>query len=499
MKLTPEEKVRKKFKAIASSLGERARRLWVGAEADAHGRGGIALVARATGMAISTIGKGRDESRLEATLPLGRDRRPGAGRKPLEEKDPGLLPLLESLVNPSSRGDPESPLRWTTKSLRLLEKELRAQNHAASAAKIAELLHAAGYSLQANAKTKEGEAHPDRNAQFERINATAEDFLSRGQPVISVDAKKKEVVGERAMAGREWHPKKTPIEVATHDFVQKGEPVAIPYGVYDVGKNLGYVNVGTDHNTPTFAANSIEKWWRRLGSGLYPNATEVFVTADAGGSNAFRSHVFKSALQGIADRTRLAIHVSHFPPGTSKWNKIEHRLFSFITLNWRGRPLVSYELIIALIAATTTSKGLKVSAELDHEEYPTGISVSKHRRSNFSLTAAAFHGEWNYVLHPRSDAQRAVDHQAPALRRNGPHAARNTYWKEKIRQQLQSGLNARAFCAQEKLNYWTFAAARRRLVGKIRKLRTPEEILNYWTVAAVRRRLEIRKLRSPEK
>ncbi len=475
MALTPVERLRKKFKAVVPALSERARRLWAGAEADSLGWGGVAFVARATGMAISTVRKGRDESRQTVTLPLGRDRKAGAGRKALEARDPELLPLLESLVNPATRGDPESPLRWTTKSVRALSKELTHAKHAVSPGKVGSLLRDAGYSLQANAKVREGASHPDRNAQFELINSKAERFLAQGLPVISVDSKKKELIGQRATAGREWQPKHTPIEVLSHDFVDAGTPIAIPYGIYDVGKNLGYVNVGTDHNTPTFAVRSIAKWWESMGAELYPKAKEVFVTADAGGSNAFRSHVFKSELQALADRTRLAIHVSHFPPGTSKWNKIEHRLFSFVTLNWRGRPLVSYELIVALISATTTSKGLKVRAALDPAKYPLGVSVSKHQLAGLQLAPSTFHGEWNYVLFPRSAAQRAAATRVPKQRAVVTHAEKNAFWKEKIRQQIQSGSDARAYCAKRGLNYWTFASARRRLLGKIRKLRADDE------------------------
>lgn len=469
------EILRKKYLAVSPALSERARRLWAGAEADAVGYGGVALLARATGLAISTVRKGRDESRRPATLPLGRDRKPGAGRKALEEKDPELLSTLQSLVEPSTRGDPESPLRWTTKSLRVLAQAMKSASHPVSPGKVGALLHSSGYSLQANAKTREGSDHPDRNAQFEHINSKAADFLARGQPVISVDAKKKELLGERAAPGREWQKKGEPVEVMSHDFVSAETPVAIPYGVYDVGKNFGYVNVGMDRNTPSFAVSSIEKWWERLGRQQYPEAKELFITADAGGSNAFRSNVFKSQLQELADRTRLAIHVSHFPPGTSKWNKIEHRLFSFITLNWRGRPLVSYELVVALIGGTTTSKGLKVTAELDHGKYPVGVVVTKHRVANMSLERAAFHGEWNYVLRPRSASQRAADHRPPPSNSRGPHAARNAYWKEMLRQQIQSGVNARPFCAQRGLNYWTFHAARKRLIGKIRKVGRTEK------------------------
>lgn len=464
--MTPVERLRRKFLAVSPALSERGRRLWAGVEADAVGYGGVALLARATGMAISTVRKGRDESRRAPTLPVGRDRVAGAGRKRLEQKDPEVLSLLESLVDPVTRGDPESPLRWTTKSLRVLSRTMASLKHPASPGKLGALLRSSGYSLQANAKTKEGAEHPDRNAQFEHINTTANDFLARGLPVISVDAKKKEFLGERAAPGREWQKKGQPVEVMTHDFFARDTPAAIPFGIYDVGKNLGYVNVGMDHNTPTFAVGSIKKWWDKLGSQLYPNATELFITADAGGSNAFRSNVFKSCLQDLADQTRLSIHVAHFPPGTSKWNKVEHRLFSFISLNWRGRPLVSYELIVSLIEATTTRKGLKVRAELDESKYPVGVVVSKHRVANMRLERATFHGEWNYVLRPRTQAQQAADQQPPTSSR-GAHSARNAYWKGVIRQQLQSGLSAHHFCEQQGLIYSTFYKARHRLLGKI--------------------------------
>lgn len=476
MALTPLEGIRKKFHAVRSALGERGRRLWAGAEADAVGWGGVVLVSRATGMAISTVRKGRDESRRGSELPLGRERKAGAGRKTLEHNDPQLVPLLESLVNPSTRGDPESPLRWTIKSVRVLSRELKRAKHPASPGKVGTLLRGCGYSLQANAKTNEGASHPDRNAQFELINSTARDFLARGQPVISIDAKKKEFVGMRNNPGQQWLPKGSPIEVMTHDFLESGRgPVAIPYGIYDVGKNLGYVNVGTDHNTPTFAVASIEKWWVRMGAELYPNAKEIFVTADSGGSNAIRSNVFKSGLQALAERTGLAIHVSHLPPGTSKWNKIEHRLFSFVTLNWRGKPLDSYELIVALIGATTTLKGLRVQAELDGHKYPLGMSVSKHQVENLSLTRATFHGEWNYVLRPRSAAQLAKAALPSTRLVRGPHATKRAFWRETLRKQLASGLTPKDFCAEHGLKYVTFIKARLKLIGKIGKLKNPEE------------------------
>ena len=403
--------IRQRFRLVKRSLDERARRHWVGAEAEAAGRGGVAWVARATGMAISTIRKGRDELRELAEKPesglVGRQRRHGGGRRPLKDKDPELVPSLLKLISPSTRGDPESPLRWTTLSLRQLSDALTREKHPASASVVQSLLHELGFSLQSNAKVKEGTSHPDRDAQFQRINMTAEDFLARGLPVISVDAKKKEFLGQRASPGREWAPKGQPIKVKSHDFVSDKDPVAIPYGIYDVGKNLGFVNIGKDHNTPTFAVRSIAKWWHRLGRRSYPSAKELFVTADGGGSNSPRSKVFKVELQKLADKTGVTIHVSHFPPGTSKWNKIEHRLFSFITMNWRGRPLTSYEVIVSLIASTKTNNGLRVSAELDSSRYPKGIAASEHAVAALSLERKNFHGDWNYVLRPRSAAERA--------------------------------------------------------------------------------------------
>lgn len=470
------EKVRRKFSLVRPTLSERGRRLWAGAEADAIGRGGVAWVAKATGLAISTVRIGRDEVRSGQSPGVVRDRRQGAGRHRLEKKDPGLLPMLESLVNPATRGDPESPLRWTSKSLRVLARELTSAKHPVGADKVGSLLRAAGYSLQANAKTEEGVDHPDRNAQFELINARAQDFLARGLPVISVDAKKKEFVGERANNGREWQPRGKPVKVISHDyFVSASAPHATPYGIYDIGRNLGFVNVGTDHNTPTFAARSLEKWWDQMGSKLYPRARELFVTADAGGSNATRSHVWKLKLQSLADRARLTIHVSHFPPGTSKWNKIEHRLFSFISLNWRGRPLATYETIISLIAGTTTSKGLKVSAELDTQKYPLGISVSKYAMQSLALDRAAFHGEWNYTLRPRTKAQRLRAGTPPSAPVVITHAERREHWLKLVGEQMKSGLNGRDFCKSRGINYGTYASARQRLVGMIRKYRRPAD------------------------
>ena len=468
------ELIRKKFEVVRPAMGERALRLWAGAEADAIGRGGVTWVAKATGMAISTVRKGRDEGRRGSTLPPGRERRPGAGRKSLEEKDPGLVPLLESLVNPATRGDPESPLRWTLKSLRVLARELTRAKHPVGADKVGDLLRAAGYSLQANAKTKEGSDHPDRNAQFERINAKAKDFLERGLPVLSVDAKKKERVAELATPGREWERKGEPVEVVCHDFFDANAPQVTPYGIYDVGKNLGFVNVGTDHNTPTFAARSLEKWWARMGSKLYPAAREVFITADSGGSNAAKSRVWKANLQRVADRTGLTVHVSHFPPGTSKWNKIEHRLFSHITLNWRGRPLTSHEIIVNLISGTTTSKGLRVSAEIDHEKYPLGVAATDHEMKTLRLERDHFHGEWNYTLRPRTPKQLAAAARPPPEPLVISHERRKERWLRLFGEQMKSGLTETAFCNLHGLNYFSYVGARRRLLGKIRRSPKPK-------------------------
>lgn len=458
-------KIRQRFALVKGSLGELARRHWAGAEAEALGRGGVAWVATATGMAISTVRKGRDELRQLAASPqsalVGRERRPGGGRKLLKDKDAQLVPRLLELVSPAARGDPESPLRWTTLSLRHLSQKLTLENHPASASAIQKLLHEQGFSLQSNAKVKEGSTHPDRDAQFRRINATAEDFLARGLPVISVDAKKKEFLGQRASPGREWAQKGQPIKVMSHDFVSDKDPVAIPYGIYDVGKNLGFVNVGRDHNTPTFAVRSIAKWWRRLGKPNYPTAKEIFVTADGGGSNSPRSKVFKVELQKLADKTGLTIHVSHFPPGTSKWNKIEHRLFSFITMNWRGRPLTSYEIIVSLIGSTTTKNGLRVVAELDGARFPKGIEVTEQAVAALSLKRHSFHGEWNYALRPRSAAERrAASRQAPAKKKLS-HAARRERWRDLVRHHKRSGLSATDFCKRENLRYSSFIKQRR--------------------------------------
>ena len=388
-------------------MDERMRRLWAGAEAEALGRGGVAAVARATGMAISTVRKGRDEVRTGARVrDLVRVRRKGGGKRPIEEEHPEVWPTLEQLVDPVTRGDPESPLRWTCKSTRELSAELeRRSGLYVSHVTVASLLRAHGYSLQSVRKSVEGEQHPDRNAQFEHINAKAKDCVDRCVPVISVDTKKKELVGNFKNAGLDWHPEGTPELVDVHDFPDDAVGKAIPYGVYDIGANEGFVNVGTDHDTPVFAVASIEAWWKRVGHSRYPDAHEIFITADAGGSNGYRSRVWKSELQSLADRIGREIHVSHFPPGTSKWNKVEHRLFSFITINWRGRPLRTYDTVINLIGNTTNSGGLVVWARLDRKNYPIGTKVSDKDMQALRIEREAFHGDWNYVIRPRIQAQ----------------------------------------------------------------------------------------------
>src|ERR1700691_2007263 len=359
-------------------MDERARRLWAGTEADAIGWGGVAIVARATGLAISTVRKGRDEVRAGArTEDVVRVRRSGGGRRGFEIAHPDVWAKLEKLVDPATRGDPESPLRWTCKSTHALSAEMFSQHGLrVSNQTVARLLDDNDYSLQAPNKSAEGAQHPDRNAQFKYINAKAEDCIERGVPFISVDTKKKELVGNFKNAGQEWQPRGEAELVDVHDFPQDAIGKAIPYGVFDVAANDGFVNVGTDHDTPMFAVTSIAAWWKRVGSTRYPKASEIFITADAGGSNGYRSHVWKFELQRLADKLDLSIHVSHFPPGTSKWNKIEHRLFSFISINWRGRPLRTYETVVNLIGNTTNRGGLVVRARLDRRNFPTGRRVS---------------------------------------------------------------------------------------------------------------------------
>jgi hypothetical protein len=396
------KRIRRKFQTLTPVLDERSRRHWAAAEALELAWGGVTTVAAATGLSRTTIAAGVRELRTQAdgTMPGPRLRRPGGGRKYLVETDPGLLSALDDLIDPLTRGDPESPLRWTCKSTRRLAVELGQQGHSVSDRTVAAVLIDIGYSLQANRKTREGSTHPDRNAQFEHINAQVRRLQKRGQPVVSVDTKKKELLGDFKNAGREWHPQGQPEEVRVHDFQDKTLGKAIPYGVYDLANNQGWVSVGIDHDTAYFAARTIRRWWEDMGYQRFPRARELLITADGGGSNSHRSRLWKVALQALADRIGLKLRVCHFPPGTSKWNKIEHRLFSFITQNWRGKPLVSRQAIVKLIANTTTTTGLIVRAALDTDHYDTGIKVSDEQMAKLRLTPEEFHGEWNYSIIP---------------------------------------------------------------------------------------------------
>jgi hypothetical protein len=405
-----------KFGAVFPHLDERQRRLLMGAEARALGHGGIRLVARAAGVREATVSLGAGELDSGGE-PLGRARRPGGGRKRAADLDPGLVPALLALVEPEERGDPESPLRWTTKSTRALAAELTRQGHKVSADTVGDLLREQGFSLQGNAKTIEGKRHPDRDAQFRYINAQARAHQAAGDPVISVDTKKKELVGEFGNAGRTWRPKGDPVAVRTHDFPDESLGKAIPYGVYDVAANAGWVNVGTDHDTAAFAVESIRRWWHGAGKASYPRARRLLITADAGGSNGYRTRAWKAELAAFAAEAGLEVTVCHFPPGTSKWNKIEHRLFSHIAMNWRGRPLTSHQVIVQSIAAITTATGLTVSAALDTGTYPTGIKISEAQLSALPLGRHRWHGDWNYTLHPHLPAARTPAPGPPARRR----------------------------------------------------------------------------------
>ena len=391
---------RAKYKALAPALTERARRIWAATEARATGRGGITVVARATGIAHSTIRRGLKELVLPPEVAPQRSRRPGGGRKRTLAKDPTLLTDLQGLVEPTASGHPQSPLRWTSKSVRHLAEALHAMGHAVSRQLVAELLAAAGYSLQGNRKTREGSSHPDRDAQFRYINQQVRRFQGARQPVISVDTKKKELVGNFKNAGRQWRPTGQPEPVRVHDFLIPELGKAIPYGVYDLTRNAGWVSVGIDHDTATFAARTIGRWWRKMGRPRYRRARSLLITADAGGSNGARVRLWKWELQRLATRTRLAITVCHLPPGTSKWNKIEHRLFSYISSNWRGQPLVSLAVIVNLIGATRTAAGLRVRCELDRGAYPKGHDVTDAQMAALNLVPHRFHGDWNYTLHP---------------------------------------------------------------------------------------------------
>jgi hypothetical protein len=397
-----ERLVRDKWRLLKATMDERQRRLWAGAEADAIKYGGVAAVARATKLAISTVRKGRDEIRAGAKRSDVINVRRSTGKRPFEELHPEVWPALEKLVDPVTRGDPESPLRWTCKSTTVLADELfRGHGIRISDKTVGKLLRDHGYSLQAPNKAVEGNQHPDRNAQFEHINKTAERCLEQGIPVISVDTKKKELVGNFKNGGSEWQPKDEPELVDVHDFPGDAVGKAIPYGVYDVAANDGFVSVGVDHDTPVFAVATIKAWWKQVGSVRYPHAREMFVNADAGGSNGYRARVWKHELQRMSDELGIAIRVSHFPPGTSKWNKIEHRLFSFISINWRGRPLRSYETVVNLIANTTNRGGLVVRARLDKRRYPIGKKIAAKEFKTINIKPDEWHGDWNYVIRPR--------------------------------------------------------------------------------------------------
>jgi hypothetical protein len=399
------EWVRDKYQLLRDMLNERSRRLWAATEARSLGRGGIAVVMAATGMSSVTVDKGLKElDAMESggvVLPPERIRKPGGGRKRVKDTQPGFTKALMRLVEPTARGDPESPLRWTCKSTYHLAAELGRQGFRVGPRTVAKALQEQEFSLQANRKTREGESHPDRNAQFAHLNEEVMAFQRRGQPAISVDTKKKELVGDFKNGGREWRPRGRPEEVRTHDFPDPKMNKAIPYGVYDLTRNEGWVSVGIDHDTSRFATESIRRWWRKMGRKCYPDAKELLITSDCGGSNSSRTWLWKVALQDLADALGLRLTVCHFPPGTSKWNKIEHRMFCHVTQNWRGRPLTSYAVIVQLIGNTKTTTGLHIRAELDDHVYPTKETVTAEQLANVQLTPAAFHGEWNYAIRPR--------------------------------------------------------------------------------------------------
>jgi Rhodopirellula transposase DDE domain len=389
-----------KYQALSDELSERSRRRWAAVEAVSLGRGGISVVSAATGLAHTTIRRGIRELNSGQTLAPGRQRRVGAGRKRAEVVDPGIQAALERLVEPESRGDPQSPLRWTCKSTRRLAEALTAQGHPAGPTTVRQLLKKAGYSLQANRKTREGESHPDRDAQFGHINARVKGQQRRGQPAISVDTKKKETLGNLKNAGQTWRPKGQPREVETHDFPDPRKGKAVPYGVYDLRHNEAWVSVGISSDTAEFAVESIRRWWKRLGRRRHPHAKRLLITADSGGSNSSRNRLWKVELQKLSDETGLEIEVCHFPPGTSKWNKIEHRLFCHVTRNWQGQPLETYEIVVNLIGSTTTDSGLKVHAKIDATTYEKGRKVSNDEFAKVNLKPSRFHGQWNYVISP---------------------------------------------------------------------------------------------------
>ena len=398
------EQIRSRYRSLGPVMDERVRRQWAATEAQTYGWGGLSAVSDATGMSRNTVRKGIAELKLRKKSRKAvvgtRLRKKGGGRKCLTETDTGLLAALKLLVEPATRGDPMSALRWTCKSTARLAEELTRQAHPIGAWTVGALLRADGFSLQSNRKTREGTKHPDRNAQFEYINTMVKRLQQRGQPVISVDTKKKELVGQFKNGGREWRPKGEPEEVHMHDFPDPDLGKVIPYGVFDLSQNEGWVSVGIDHDTAQFAVQAIGRWWKKMGCKRYPNAKELLITADGGGSNGSRCRLWKVALQELAVRLVMPIHVCHFPPGTSKWNKIEHRMFCHITQNWRGRPLVSHDVIVNLIANTTTQAGLKIRAELDRGIYPTGIKITDAELADLNLKLAPFHGNWNYTLLP---------------------------------------------------------------------------------------------------
>ena len=399
LRMNSDNELRQQFTMMWPHLNERARRLVAASKAVELGHGGVSRVSRACGLSRVTLHKGIEELRA-APLAAGRVRRPGGGRHALTQHDPGVTLALEGLVEPMTRGDPESPLRWTCKSVRTLAWELRDRRHAISHTKVAQLLREAGYSLQSNRKTEEGVDHADRDAQFRHINSVVRRAFRVGDPVISVDTKKKELIGNYHNPGRQWRKTRTADKVNGHDFPGPDVPRAYPYGIYDLARNTGFVNVGTDHDTGSFAVASIRGWWRAEGRRLYPQAQRLLITADGGGSNGWRLRLWKWELQGLADQTGLSLTVCHFPPGTSKWNKVEHRLFSFISSNWRGEPLRDYETVVRLIAATTTAKGLKVTCHLDHRKYPVGRKISDEEFARINFKPDKFHGEWNYTIQP---------------------------------------------------------------------------------------------------
>ena len=396
--------LQKKFRSVWPLLDERTRRIMAASEAIGLGYGGVSMVHRACGLSRKAIAKGMREIQRGESPSRGYIRRLGGGRKKITVSDPTLLAALESLIDSEIRGDPESPLRWICKSTRTLAAQLTKQNHPISYVKVAQLLHEQHFSLQSNRKTEEGEDHPDRNAQFQFINDQVSRALAAHRPVISVDTKKKELIGNYENKGQKWHKAKTPVKVNGHDFPDPSVPRAYPYGIYDLGRNTGFVNVGTDHDTSAFAVASIRGWWRAEGRRLYAQAKRLLITADGGGSNGSRLRLWKLELQKFVDETGLSLSVCHFPPGTSKWNKIEHRLFSFISSNWRGEPLRDYETIVNLIAKTTTAKGLKVKCRLDRRKYPIGRKVTNQEMQGINLKRNTFHGEWNYIIKPTAKA-----------------------------------------------------------------------------------------------